>query len=88
MNKTELIKKVAETAGVSNREAAKVVNAALEAIMDGVKTQGSVTFPGFGTFETKKVPARKGEFRGKKYSTKAHKAPSFRAGSTFKAVVK
>lgn len=88
MNKTQLIKEVALAAEVSNREAAKVVNATLDLIVKGVKKDGSVTFPGFGTFETKTVPARSGEFRGKKYSTKAHKAPAFRAGANFKEEVK
>ncbi|MBQ1367075.1 MAG: HU family DNA-binding protein [Firmicutes bacterium] len=88
MNKTQFIKQVAEAAEVSNREAAKVVNAALDLIIQGVKKDGSVTFPGFGTFETKTVPARTGEFRGKKYSTKAHKAPAFHAGANFKEEVK
>ncbi len=88
MNKTQFIKQVAELTGVSNREAAKVINAALDLIIKGVKEDGTVTFPGFGTFETKTVPARSGEFRGKKYSTKAHKAPAFHAGANFKAEVK
>ena len=52
MNKTQLIKEVALAAEVSNREAAKVVNATLDLIVKGVKKDGSVTFPGFGTFET------------------------------------
>lgn len=88
MNKTELIKKVSESMEISNREAARIINATLDEIMKGVKAEGSVSFPGFGTFETKNVPARAGEFRGKKYSTKAHRAPSFRAGSQFKEEVK
>lgn len=84
MNKTELIKAVAEESNISNREATTVVNAVLNQIMTAVKNGEEVALPGFGTFGTKNVPARTGEFRGVKYETKEHKAPTFRPGAVFK----
>ena len=84
MYKTELVKAVADKTGLSVKEATKATTAVFEAIMNAVKEGQDVTIPGFGSFGTKTVAARAGEFRGVKYETKAHKAPSFKPGATFR----
>ena len=50
MNKTELIAKVAETAGLSKVDAKKAVEATLSAIATAVKAEDKVALIGFGTF--------------------------------------
>lgn len=87
MNKIELVKAVAARTNVSEKEAALVVTGMLEEIMEAVAKGDTVTLIGFGSFGTKTVAARSGEFRGKKYSTKAHNAPAFHAGKIFKEKV-
>lgn len=84
MNKIEFVKAVAARANVTEKEAAVVTNAVLNEIMEAVAKGETVTFVGFGSFGTKTIPARTGEFRGKKYVTKAHPAPAFHAGKAFK----
>lgn len=48
MNKTELIAKVAETAGLSKVDAKKAVEATLGAIAAAVKSEEKVALIGFG----------------------------------------
>ncbi len=88
MNKTELIRTVAEQAGVSNKEALTVVNALLNVIGEELKNGGSVSITGFGTFDTKKVEGREGTFRGFAYHTDDHRSPVFTAGKTLKEQVR
>ena len=57
MNKTELVEVVSSKAEISKAEAQKVVTATLNAIIDGVVSDGKVILPGFGTFETRKRSA-------------------------------
>ena len=61
MNKTELIDKIAESAGLSKVDAKKALEAALEIITDAVKAGDKVSLIGFGTFSTSVRPARQGK---------------------------
>ena len=47
MNKRELIETVASNAQITKKEADAVVNATLDAIMDGLAKEGKVVIPGF-----------------------------------------
>lgn len=87
MTKTELAKLVAEKAELSQKKANEAVSAVFDVIQGAVAEGNDVVIPGFGSFSTKTVAAKEGEFRGVKYSTKAHKSPSFRAGAAFKKAV-
>ena len=60
MNKTELIAKVAETAGLSKVDAKKAVEATLGAIAAAVKSEEKVDLIGFGTFSVNTRAAHKG----------------------------
>ena len=51
MNKKQLTVTVAKEAGVSQVQAAKVINTALDAIAQALKAGNKVTLTGFGTFE-------------------------------------
>ena len=60
MNKAELIAVVAEKTAVSRKDVDKVVNSVLDTIMETLKNGEKVSLVGFGAFEAKDRPARKG----------------------------
>jgi len=86
MNKTELIAAVAATSELSKKDADKAVNAVLSTIEDTLKAGEKVSLVGFGSFEAKSRPARKGHnpLTGKEINIPASKSPSFKAGKAFK----
>ena len=86
MNKTELIAAVAEKSELSKKDAEKAVNAVVESIVDALKADEKVSLVGFGAFEAKTRPARKGHnpATGKEIKIAASKAPVFKAGKAFK----
>ena len=49
MQKTDFVKSVAERAGVSQKEAKQVVDAALDIVTETLKKGEKVTLTGFGT---------------------------------------
>ncbi|MBQ6191525.1 MAG: HU family DNA-binding protein [Bacteroidaceae bacterium] len=60
MNKTELVAKIAEGAGMSKVDAKKALDATLDAIKKAVKKSEKVALVGFGTFDVTERKARKG----------------------------
>ena len=86
MNKAELIKAVASTTGITNKNAAAAVNALLEAIGSTIAAGDKVILPGFGTFEVRQHPARLGRNprTGEAVAIAAKKAPAFKPGKTLK----
>jgi DNA-binding protein HU-beta len=60
MNKGDLIEKVAEHTGESKAGAARMVEAVLDCIIQGVQQQEKVSITGFGTFKKKRRKARTG----------------------------
>lgn len=90
MTKVELIAAVAEKAGLSKKDADKAVNAAIEAITEGLKNDGKVQLVGFGTFEVRERAAREGKnpATGEKIQIAASKVPAFKAGKALKDCVK
>ncbi len=89
MNKTELIAKVAETTEVKKKDAAKAVDAVLDAIVAGLQEDGEVTFVGFGTFKTVDVEERthRNPKDGSEVVKPAHKKVKFKAGKALKEQV-
>ncbi|MBR4516238.1 MAG: HU family DNA-binding protein [Bacteroidaceae bacterium] len=83
MNKTELVAKIAEGAGLSKVDAKKALEATLEAIKETVKKDGKVALVGFGTFSVSKRDARKGinPATKKAITIPAKKVVKFKAGS-------
>ena len=86
MNKAELIAAVAANAGLSQKDAAKAVNAVMDEVKDALKKGDKVQLVGFGTFSVKDKPERKGinPRTGEAITIKASKAPVFKAGQGFK----
>jgi len=83
MNKTELIAKIAEGAGMSKVDAKKALDATLDAIKAAVKKSDKVALVGFGTFAVTKRAARKGinPATKKAITIPAKKVVKFKAGS-------
>lgn len=83
MNKTELIAKIAEGAGMSKVDAKKALDATLEAIKAAVKAEDKVALVGFGTFAVTERPARQGVNPATKQTITipAKKVVKFKAGA-------
>lgn len=86
MNKTDLVKYIAEKAEVTQVIAGKAVNAFVAAITEALGRGEGVTLIGFGTFGVADRPARDGRNpqTGEKIKIKARKAVKFTAGKDLK----
>ena len=60
MNKTELVKVVAEQAELTQKDASKAVDALIETISETLAQGEKIQLIGFGTFEVRDRSARKG----------------------------
>ena len=82
MNKTDLVAKIAEGAGMSKVDAKKALEATLEAITKAVMMGDKVALVGFGTFDVTERKARKGINPATKKAIKipAKKVVKFKAG--------
>jgi DNA-binding protein HU-beta len=89
MNKKELVETVAKATDSSQAQAGAAVDAVVEAITSELKGGGSVTLPGFGTFEVRERSAREGRNpqTGETMQIAASKAPAFKAGAQLKRSV-
>ena len=91
MTKQEFVGKVAQKSGLSQRDAAKAVDAFLDSITETLKARDSVSFTGFGKFSTSERAAREGvnpRNPGEKVFIAAATVPKFSAGSSLKQAVK
>ena len=86
MTKVELIAAVANDANLTKKAA---VNSALNAITAALKDGDKVTLVGFGTFEVRERPERKGRNpqTGAEITIEASKLPAFKAGKALKDAV-
>jgi len=60
MNKSDLIKSIADTQGLKLTEATRLVDAVFDTITNNLKRGEQVAISGFGTFATKTRAARDG----------------------------
>lgn len=60
MNKTELVKAIAEKAGISQADAKKALDATTEVIVEAVKGGDSISLIGFGSFSVAERAERQG----------------------------
>lgn len=83
MNKTELIDKIAEGAGLTKADAKKALEAATAAIKDALVAGDKVALIGFGTFSVNERPAREGinPATKQKITIAAKKVAKFKAGA-------
>ena len=86
MNKTELVAALADQAGVSKKDAEKVLKAFTDVVESELKKGGKVQLVGFGTFEVSERAAREGRNPAtlKPIKIPASKAPKFKAGKALK----
>ena len=83
MNKTELVKKIAEKAEISQAQAKSVLEATLESVKEALQGGDSVQLIGFGTFSVSERAARTGKNprTGEKIQIAAKKIAKFKAGA-------
>jgi integration host factor subunit beta len=86
MNKSELIKTVAEQNDISMEEAIIVVNTFFDSIRDELLQGNRVEIRGFGSFKIKEYEGYRGRNpkSGEKVSVKPKKLPFFRPGKELK----
>ncbi len=83
MNKTELVKSIATSAGLSQVAAEKSLKGFMEAVKGSLAEGESVTLVGFGTFSVSRRSARTGRNpqTGKAIEIAAKNVAKFKAGS-------
>ena len=89
MNKTEWIAVTAESAGITKKDAERVLNAAIDAITAELTAGGKVQLSGFGVFEVKEREARVGRNPHTRQSIEipATRVPAFKASKALKDIV-
>lgn len=89
MNKTELIQRTAEAAGLSKKDAEAAVSAALAIIAQTLSEGEKVQLVGFGSFETKDRAARtaRNPKTMEPVEIAASRSVSFRPGKALKEAV-
>ncbi len=86
MNKSELIKAIADKAGFTNKDATAAYEAFVATVTDSLKAGDKVQLVGFGTFEVKEVPAKTGinPQTKEKVAIPACKKPVMKFGKAYK----
>ncbi len=86
MNKNELVRAIANKAGITIKDAGIALDAVIGAITDGLNAGEKVQISGFGTFELKAKEAREGinPKTGEKIKISASKIPAFKFGKAYK----
>ena len=86
MNKSELIRAIANKANLTIKEATAAFDGLIDSITEGLKSDGKVQISGFGTFELKSKGARDGinPKTGEKIKIAASKSPAFKFGKAYK----
>lgn len=90
MNKTELIKQIANDAGISNRAAQHAIQSLINGITDALRTDGGkITLAGFGTFLKSHREAHMGKnpLTGEAIHIPARNVVRFKAGKKLKEAV-
>jgi len=89
MNKSELVDAVSSQSGLAKADAARAVDAVLEAVSTALKGGDSVALVGFGTFAVKARAARTGlnPRTREPLQIPASKMPVFKAGKALKDAV-
>jgi len=96
MNKAELVERVSQKTGMSQRETRTIVDAIFDPdpvvglIAAELLSGGKVAISGFGTFEARARKARVGRnpHTGEALSIPASRAPAFKAGKPLKETLR
>lgn len=86
MNKSELIARITEQAGINKTQATAALQAVETGVIDTLANGGKVELKGFGTFSVKERAERTGRNpqTGEPIQIAASKTPTFKAGKAFK----
>ena len=86
MTKTDLVNYMAEETGMTKADATRALEAMLNGVVKGLKTEKKVALTGFMTFTAKEKEAatRRNQRTGEPVETPAHTAVTFKAGSKLK----
>ena len=86
MNKSELVKALADQANISLDEATLVVNTFVDRMKDSLLEGGRVEIRGFGSFKVKEYGSYAGRNprTGEKVAVEPKRLPFFRAGKELK----
>lgn len=86
MNKTELLKAVAEKADLTQKQANAVYDAVFEVVKGALKEKDKISLPGFVSVELKHKPAREciNPATKQKVQVAAHDVPEIKFGKAFK----
>ena len=89
MTKSELIKQIAERAGLTQAQATTALQAFETSVIDELTNGGEVALIGFGTFKVTDRAARTGRNpqTGAEIQIAASKNPTFKAGKALKEAV-
>ncbi|MBR2588673.1 MAG: HU family DNA-binding protein [Bacilli bacterium] len=89
MNKSELVKAMAEESGLSQKDAEKALNSFVNQVSIALSNKDKVQLVGFGTFETRERAERDGvnPATGEKIKIAAATAPAFKPGKALKEIV-
>jgi DNA-binding protein HU-beta len=90
MNKTELVKAIADKANLKVIDTEKMVNTFIDIVSDELSNKGKVTLVGFGTFAVSHRKQRTGvnPKTGTKLTINAKDVPVFKPGKALKDRVK
>ena len=90
MTKTELVKAIADQAGLTIKDAEAALNAFIGVVTKTIKKGDSVTITGFGTFQKVERKAREGvnPQTGAKIKIPKRMVPKFKPGKVLKDSVK
>lgn len=89
MNKSELVKSIADKSGLTESQATQALNSLTETISETLVKGVEITLVGFGTFKVTERQAKTGRNpqTGETIQIPAKKAPVFKAGKALKAAV-
>ena len=89
MNKSQLIKSVAEKSDLSQKQVSEALSLIEATLIESLKAGEKVQLSGFGTFEVRERAERKGRNpkTGETITIAASKAPVFSAGKALKDAV-
>ena len=90
MQKSDLVEKIADEAGISKAAADRALKSLLDSVTRALKKGDRVSLVGFGAFSVSKRAARTGRNprTGETIRIKASKAPRFAPGKSLKDAVK
>ena len=90
MTKDEMIAAMAESSGISKKQATQALTAFMDNVTDTLKRGKKVSFSGFGTFDVSNRKARTGRNpqTGAAISIPATTVPVFRAGKGLKEAIR